>query len=363
MRPKALFLLFLATFAWAGVPGGVVGSLKQSPPQPVIRDLRAVRKGNKVTLTWTQPHDNGVTATICRAISSSPVPSFPGPDCTPVGQADAGKSKHKTGEDSALQRFSDTLDEKLQEADPPQFAIYRLTRAGGSRPSGSYSNSASVSLAPVPQVKQLHSSLDQRGVYLIWEAAAAGKDRPDTVEFDFRLWRQEKGTKAGTKKTPIRFLHSVLHQDEGERWGAVDDAAEYEKTYDYWLTPVTRVYSGHKLLAEFEGEESGPLEVVVHDVFPPATPEGLLAVASEIPEKKFVDLIWSPNAETDIAGYNIYRREEGEAMARIGTAPRSMLSYQDTTVSTGRKYFYAISAVDLRGNESRKTPETDVVKP
>jgi hypothetical protein len=35
-----------------------------------------------------------------------------------------------------------------------------------------------------------------------------------------------------------------------------------------------------------------------------------------------------------------------------------MLSYQDVNVSAGHTYFYAISAVDLRGNESGKTPET-----
>jgi hypothetical protein len=333
----------------------------------MIRDLHAVRKGNKVTLTWSQPRDNGansVAVTICRAISASPAASVPDSSCTPVGHTSPGESRHSTGQDPAVLHFSDTLDEKLRQTDPPQFAVYRLALAGG-RP-GAYSNSASVSLAPLPEIKQLHSSLDQRGVYLIWEAGA--KDQPAGVEFDFRIWRQEKAAKtSGTrpgKRTAVHFLHSVLHQDEGQRWGAVDTTAESEKTYDYWLTPVVRVYSsGHELLAEFEGDDSEPLEVVVHDVFPPAMPEGLLAVASEIPRKKFVDLIWSPNAESDIAGYNIYRREEGATLERIATAPAGMLSYQDQTVSAGRKYFYAISAVDQHGNESGKTPETAEVKP
>jgi hypothetical protein len=332
----------------------------------MIRDLHAVRKGNKVTLTWSQPRDTGTKAdavVICRAISASPVVSLPDPSCTPIGHAGSGQSRHNAAGPAVL-HFSDTLDEKLQQADPPQFAVYRLALARG-RPDA-YSNSASVSLAPLPEIRQLHSSLDQRGVYLIWEAGA--KAQPAGVEFDFRIWRQEKAAKtSGTrpgKRTAVHFLHSVLHQDEGQRWGAVDTTAEWEKTYDYWLAPVVRVYSSsHELLTEFEGDDSEPLEVVVHDVFPPAMPEGLLAVAGGIPGKKFVDLIWSPNAEPDIARYNIYRREQGATLERIGAAPAGMLSYQDQTVSAGRKYFYAISAVDQRGNESRKTPETAEVKP
>ena len=88
-----------------------------------------------------------------------------------------------------------------------------------------------------------------------------------------------------------------------------------------------------------------------------------MAMVSEVPERKFVDLVWAPNAENDVAEYRIYRKEEGGELARIGTAPAMMLSYQDKNVVAGRKYFYAISAVDLRGNESTKTPETTEVTP
>jgi hypothetical protein len=371
MRPNALFVLFFAASAWAGVPGGVVGSITQPQPQTVIHDLRAVRKGNTVTLTWSRPSDSAASAalTICRTISSSPGVLLSGSSCTPVGHLDSIKSPKdsKTAAKSATLHFNDKLDQKLEQTDPPQFAVYRITLPQAGRQGAAYSNSASVSLAPVPEIRQLHSSLDQRGVYLIWEAGM--KEQPAGVEFDFRLRRRQIATTAGEapngKSVAVHFLHSVLHQDEGERWGAVDNTAEWEKSYNYWLTPVVRVYSaGHELLAEFEGDDSDPLEVVMHDVFPPAPPEGLMVIAGDAPGKNFVDVIWSPNAEPDIGGYNIYRREEGAAaLVRIGTAPASMLSYQDKNVSSGRIYNYAISAVDLRGNESRKGPESAEVKP
>jgi len=111
-----------------------------------------------------------------------------------------------------------------------------------------------------------------------------------------------------------------------------------------------------------EGEASPPLEVTTHDVFPPAAPESLLTLVSRGP-KKFVDLVWAPNAETDLASYNIYRREAGVAMARIHTGKANLLSFQDIDVANGHTYFYSVSAVDAHGNESAKSSEVTAVVP
>ncbi len=59
------------------------------------------------------------------------------------------------------------------------------------------------------------------------------------------------------------------------------------------------------------------IEVVTHDVFPPGVPERLLVVVNRISGKKFVDLIWAPNTEKDLAGYNIYRREVTQLVSAV----------------------------------------------
>ena len=371
VKLNTILLLFSAMLASAGIPGGGSGGLPSTQPSQVIRDLRAVRKGDKVTLAWSQPRQIAAATRplgatrICRNISSSPTASTSDLHCTPVGEVDAGKSEATAGTSSVSLRFADTLDDKLQDASPPQFAIYRIEIAGADGRTIASSNPASVSLAPTAAVKGLHFELDVRGIFLIWEVEA--DRRPASVEYDFRLYRQEKAPQAGkstAKKIAIPFLRSVTHMGEGERLSAVDINIEWEKTYVYWVRPLTRVYAAdHKLIAEIEGEDSEPAEIFAHDVFPPATPEGFMAMVSEVPERKFVDLVWAPNAENDVAEYRIYRKEEGGELARIGTAPAMMLSYQDKNVVAGRKYFYAISAVDLRGNESTKTPETTEVTP
>jgi len=127
---------------------------------------------------------------------------------------------------------------------------------------------------------------------------------------------------------------------------------------------VTRVYSpeGH-LIAEIEGDDSAPLEVITHDIFPPAVPERLLPVVGHVPGKKFVDLLWAPNTEIDISGYYVYRREENGQPARVNSVPIPTLSFQDVDVVSGHQYFYSISAVDVRGNESERSPERTAVVP
>jgi hypothetical protein len=81
------------------------------------------------------------------------------------------------------------------------------------------------------------------------------------------------------------------------------------------------------------------------DVFPPAPPAGLAAVPSE----GGISLIWEPNAEADLGGYLVLRREAGDATLRqlTGTPIRDA-RYRDTTVQPGSRYIYSVVAVDTQ---------------
>ncbi|MGH9641672.1 MAG: fibronectin type III domain-containing protein [Terriglobales bacterium] len=108
---------------------------------------------------------------------------------------------------------------------------------------------------------------------------------------------------------------------------------------------------------QVEGNDSAPVHVVAHDVFPPAAPTGLQAVFSGPGQKPFVDLIWAANNETDLAGYNVYRRETAGEPAKINTELVKTPAYRDADILPGHEYFYSITAVDLRGNESQRSEE------
>jgi len=228
---------------------------------------------------------------------------------------------------------------------PQKSQVVRATRKG--------SKTASVPMVPILPAQGLHSELDERGVYLIWENEIETHD--PSMKFDYRIYRSEKGS---AKRVAIPYLRGVIHTREGERWSAVDTTIEWEKPYSYSVKPITRVYGQDgKLITEIEGNESAPIQVTTHNVFPPAVPERLLVLVTQRPEEKFVDLLWAPNAEKDISGYNVYRRDENGEPVRINSVPPTVLSFQDTNVEAAHTYFYSISAVNKHGNESSRSQE------
>lgn len=93
------------------------------------------------------------------------------------------------------------------------------------------------------------------------------------------------------------------------------------------------------------------------DIFPPAPPRSVAAVASE----GAISLIWEPNDEADLNGYLVLRGEApGEKLQALTRAPMTETTYRDATVQRGVEYVYAVVAVDKANNisaQSNRVPE------
>jgi hypothetical protein len=92
------------------------------------------------------------------------------------------------------------------------------------------------------------------------------------------------------------------------------------------------------------------------DVYPPPPPAAPEAVAAE----GGISLIWEPSNAPDLGGYLILRGEPGDATLHpLTPSPIFEASYRDTTVTPGRRYVYAVVALDNRvpiGNASIPSP-------
>jgi fibronectin type 3 domain-containing protein len=75
-------------------------------------------------------------------------------------------------------------------------------------------------------------------------------------------------------------------------------------------------------------------------------------------QKPFIDLIWAPVTNTDLAGYNVYRSEANGTAVKLNAELVKSPSYRDIAVASGKTYTYSVSAVDVRGNESQRSEET-----
>lgn len=109
-----------------------------------------------------------------------------------------------------------------------------------------------------------------------------------------------------------------------------------------------------------ESEDSRVLEVLAKDTFAPAAPSGLVTIATE----NLISLSWDSNREQDLAGYRVWRRQEGEdEFILLTSQPIRENAYNDTAVEKKKRYYYAITALDKSGNEGPKSAAvSDIVK-
>jgi fibronectin type 3 domain-containing protein len=122
----------------------------------------------------------------------------------------------------------------------------------------------------------------------------------------------------------------------------VDETTGYGTRYRYMVQAVA-ADNQWSLVSE-------AAEITPSDTFPPAVPEDVSAV----PTPQSIELAWTRNTEADFRGYNIFRSVENGAFVQIA-ALVDVPAYSDSKIEAGKRYRYAISAVDLTGNESART--------
>jgi hypothetical protein len=126
-----------------------------------------------------------------------------------------------------------------------------------------------------------------------------------------------------------------------------DVSFEFGKKYFYRVAALT----GEEV-PYIESDLSEPVEAAAVDVFPPAAPKGLQSLTSV----GLITLIWGAGAESDLAGYRVWRKMEGEGEFRsLIPALITENTFSDENIESGRRYEYAVTAVDLAGNESPRS--------
>ncbi len=107
--------------------------------------------------------------------------------------------------------------------------------------------------------------------------------------------------------------------------------------------------------AAVESEPSPPACVTPVDRFPPAAPAQLVAVATA----GAINLLWEPNAESDLAGYLVLRGAVGDARLQpLTPTPISEVRFADAAIVSGMRYVYAVVAVDRQTPTPNVSPES-----
>lgn len=349
-----IFLAAAVCLGGCGLPGA-----PQPPslgiPKP-ITDLQASRKGETVTLTWTAPSeftDGELLKYSGEMVVARGERKGPFEKVTEVPLSAALEQKAR-----ARASASDNISAQLSNAAAADFLFYRVESITKRGRTSSPSNLAAVPLALTAEPPaKLELTLAPEGVSINFSVPPAPASSRLNSEFTFRIERRLHGASSNVEPIivgQVRPGENVLP--------LVDSRVEWEKTYDYWVTPVTLWRSGSQQ-GDVEGDDSAVATIFAHDAFPPAVPSGLEAVFSGVIAHPAIDLTWTPNTEEDLAGYNVYRRASDAMPAKINTQLLKTPAFHDANVERDKIYFYAVSAVDLRGNESARSQEASETVP
>jgi hypothetical protein len=334
-------------------------------PDPVT-DLTAVRTGNQVALTWTMPRKNtdklllkgNYAVRICRKESAE--------NCTAA-------TSSLTLAPEAKGAFTETLPPE-EAAGAPRAIGYFVEVSNARGRSAGTSNAAAVLAGEAPSaVAGLSAQVRKGGVVLRWTADI---QQPSTTVI--RLHRKLLTPKTDAKpKAQAGALalasepqeQTLLVESSAQTGHASDQALDKEirfgQVYEYCAQRVARVTVDGQAV-ELAGPLSDPVRVETLDVFPPAVPTGLAAVASasDATNGASIDLNWQPVTDADLAGYAVYRRESGAAWQRISPAqPVVGPAFHDGNVQPGHVYSYAVSAIDQGGHESDRSDEAGETVP
>ena len=125
-----------------------------------------------------------------------------------------------------------------------------------------------------------------------------------------------------------------------------DQTVEYGKSWQYYVQAVRKTGESEQV-----SEASETISFTPKEIFPPAVPAGLAAISGA----RSIELVWDRVADSDLAGYRVYRN--GQRIADGLVTP----AFSDAGVTAGTRYSYQVSAVDQAGNESEKSGVAEAV--
>lgn len=334
----------------------------QAAPQPPslnlpnpVTDLKAVRTGDQVALTWTMPRrdtdkmiiQGNIAVTVCRKQADA--------TCSEVGSLQAAPGKAGT--------FTDTLPAALASGSPRPLTYYIELKNRKHRSAGP-SNDAVILAGQAPEpVTGLAATVVKAGVILHWQPAAASTRCAVRLE---RTLLSAPPPKPNTGEllppTQAPLVQNLLVEADAQPASpdrALDKTIQFGQLYQYRVQRVLRVESDGKTL-ELAGQFSAPVSVSAQDTFPPVVPSGLAAVANapSAGSPASVDLSWLPDADPDLDGYIVYRREGAGEWRRISPPqPIPGPAFRDDHVEPGHTYIYSVSAISQNGHESARSAE------
>lgn len=362
LRVPLIFLFTIYIFlcvSGCGAPGDPV---PPTPPVPVaVSDLSAQQAGDGVELVFSLPSK----AVSGENLAATPALEIVRGSLKPNGAPDSKSFRVTYTIPGALVgnylagghvRFTDPISPAETKAHPGATYAYLIRTRLSKKRASADSNVVTARVFSVPQpISSIQFQVTETAVNLTWPAptqTSAGE--PLTAISGYHVYRGEidPHVPAPTSKdlATTRWISALAFLGPSSTNSYSDARFDFGKTYVYAVRSVILVEGN-----EIESDNSQPVTMTPLDIFPPGAPQGVVAAVlpGTTPSTFFVDLSWSINTETDLAGYRVYRSvQEGVRGQLITPDLLPIPAIRDGSVEQGHRYWYTVTAVDRAGNES-----------
>ncbi len=325
---------------------------KRAVPLPPVErvqqraEISGSQRGNFVILSWVMPARNAAVGNILN-IDHVDVYRLIEPLNTPLSLSEenfasrstliASVSTSKTDFARKLLTYSDTLEFAGQDA-RLRYAI-RFVNDSGQK--AAFSNFLLIEPTSKVADKPFNpiAVVLETAIKLSWNAPEINVDgsKPANI-LGYNVYVSNEEKEAVLKnRTPIRDTEFL------------DKVFQFGTNYKYFVRTVSLGNNGEPI----ESLSSNTIEVLPKDIFPPTPPSALTIAAAP----NNLSIFFAVNSERDITGYNIYRSTNPSQKKSdwMLLTPESIKAntFQDTTVESGKTYYYYLTAVDKNGNTSQ----------
>ena len=324
-----------------GWAGALVGCGVRGAPLPPLLDIpqpaeiRGMQRGDRVRLAWRTPGRTTEGETV-RPKKLGPVEVYRAVLPGLRGEVSPQEFQAAASRLLALPALQEQYSEPVPDdrvGSTAAYAVRLLNRRGDSV---GFSNIVAVPLlTALPAPATIRLQVTERAILLEWPPV------PGAAAYHLYRARDEGPWELAAQTAQPR------HADERFHYGL-----------DYrYLVRAVAVQGPFRA----ESPDSPVAFTRPEDLFPPQMPADLTALL-EPTAPPLVQLSWKPNLELDLAGYNLFRSENGGPPRRLNTDLLVSPTFQDATIRPGTTYSYAVSAVDAKGNVSARS-ETVLVRP
>jgi hypothetical protein len=336
---------------------------KRKPPLPpkerVIQrvEISGFQRGNQVVLSWTMPARNASSGSVMN-IDRADIYRLAEPLSSPRTLSEEEFASRSTLVATLNIRESDFGLKSLSYTDSLQFAgqparlryAIRFVNTAGQK--AAFSNffllepAARIASAPT----SLAAKVSQDAVSLDWDAPTSNVDGSSPASIlGYNIYRSD------SDKIPGRMLNKTPVSDTNFD----DEFFEFDKPLFYFVRAVSVGSGGEPV----ESRESNIIEITAKDTFPPSPPSAITVAATPTT----ISVFFATNPEKDVVGYRLYRSEdpalEKSKWELLTPTPLTTNTYQDSRVSSGRSYYYYLTAIDKAGNVSEPSPVVSEIVP